>query len=129
VSECRHRKIAHTALRTVVIRHSVQVQSILCGTIDMICRTACTIAVLGIWPHRRQKLKEGNGIRSNWLRRYATCWKVGRWNQDGVNESFNLPNTSSRYIPSASKRNKYQGSSWEIERGRRVKLTISPPIA
>jgi hypothetical protein len=42
---------------------------------------------------------------------------------------FNLPNPSGHGpgVDSASNRNEYQESSWDLRRGRRVRLTIVPP--
>jgi hypothetical protein len=65
----------------------------------------------------------------SWLRHYAISRKVAGSSPDEA-DFFNLSNPSSRTMALGStqpNRNEYQVSSWEVNDGRRVRLTALPP--
>jgi hypothetical protein len=66
----------------------------------------------------------------NWLRHYAASRKVAGSSLDQVIEFFNLANPSSRSLALVLIQpltESIRKSFWGVKRGRRVKLTTSPP--
>jgi hypothetical protein len=75
-------------------------------------------------------LTEIRGHAAAWLRRYSISREVADSIPDEIIGFFNLPNPSSRTMTGSTQplnRNEYQEPSWGAKRGRRVRLTTSPP--